>query len=62
MAHFAKIGLNSKVTEILSVNNNVLLDADGNESEKNGIDFLALLITVFLLYGCTVTSKEKGSW
>tara|TARA_R110000787_G_scaffold77436_1_gene170135 strand:- start:164 stop:553 length:390 start_codon:yes stop_codon:yes gene_type:complete len=43
MAHFAKIGLNSKVTEILSVNNNVLLDADGNESEKNGIDFLTKL-------------------
>ena len=31
MAHFAKIGLNSKVIEVLVVNNNVLLDADGNE-------------------------------
>ena len=43
MAHFAKIGLNSKVIEVLTVNNNVLLDADGNESEKNGIDFLTKL-------------------
>jgi len=43
MAHFAKIGLNNKVIEVHTVNNNVLLDANGNESEVNGIDFLTKL-------------------
>jgi len=43
MAYFSKIGLNSKVIEVLSVDNSVLLDANGNESEKNGIDFLNIL-------------------
>ena len=31
MASFAKIGLNNKVIEVLSVNNEVLKDADGIE-------------------------------
>ena len=43
MAYFSQIGLNSKVIEVLSVDNSVLLDANGNESEKNGIDFLNIL-------------------
>ena len=43
MAYFSKIGLNSKVIDVLSVDNNILLDANGNESEKNGIDFLTKL-------------------
>jgi hypothetical protein len=43
MAHFAKIGLNSKVIEVLSVNNEVLLDSNGVEQEDNGIDFLTKL-------------------
>jgi|SRR5210317_813484 len=43
MAHFSKIGLNSKVIDVVVVNDNELLDADGNESEKNGIDFLTKL-------------------
>ena len=43
MAHFAKIGMNNKVIEVLKVNNEVILDADGNESEANGIDFLTKL-------------------
>ena len=43
MAHFAKIGLNSKVIEVLSVNNEVLLDSNGVEQEANGIDFLTKL-------------------
>ena len=40
MASFAKIGLNNKVIEVVSVDNNVLLDADGVESEAIGIQFL----------------------
>jgi len=43
MAHFAKIGLNSKVIEVVSVHNNELLDANGVEQEVNGIDFLTKL-------------------
>ena len=40
MASFAKIGLNNKVIEILSVHNNELKDSNGVEQEVNGIDFL----------------------
>jgi hypothetical protein len=43
MAHFAKIGINGKVIEVTKVNNEVILDANGNESEMNGIDFLTKL-------------------
>ena len=43
MATFAKIGLNSKVIEVLSVHNNVLKDSNGVEQEVNGIDFLTKL-------------------
>ena len=43
MAHFAKIGLNSKVIEVVMVNNEVLLDANGNENEINGVNFLTQL-------------------
>jgi len=43
MASFAKIGLNSKVIEVLSVANDVLEDSNGVEQEANGIDFLTKL-------------------
>jgi len=43
MASFAKIGLNSKVIEVLSVANEVLHDANGVEQEAIGIDFLTKL-------------------
>jgi hypothetical protein len=43
MASFAKIGLNGKVIEVLSVHNNVLKDSNGVEQEVNGIDFLTKL-------------------
>jgi hypothetical protein len=43
MASFAKIGLNGKVIEVLSVNNEVLKDANGIEQENIGIDFLTKL-------------------
>ena len=43
MASFAKIGLNGKVIEVLSVNNEVLHDANGVEQEAIGIDFLTKL-------------------
>ena len=43
MATFAKMGLNDKVIEVLSVHNNELLDSEGVEQEVNGIDFLTKL-------------------
>jgi len=43
MAHFAKIGLNSKVIEVQTIHNNELLDADGIEQEVNGVNFLTRL-------------------
>jgi len=43
MASFAKIGLNNKVIEVLSVHNNELLDSNGVEQEVNGVDFLTKL-------------------
>jgi hypothetical protein len=43
MASFAKIGLNGKVIEVLSVHNNVLKDSNGVEQENIGIDFLTKL-------------------
>ena len=43
MASFAKIGLNNKVIEVLSVINEVLHDSNGIEQETIGIDFLTKL-------------------
>jgi len=43
MAHFAKIGLNGKVIEVQSVNNEVLHDSNGVEQENIGVDFLTKL-------------------
>jgi len=40
MAHFAKIGLNNKIIEVVSVNNEVLKDSLGIEREELGIQFL----------------------
>ena len=43
MASFAKIGLNNKVIEVLSVHNNELKDSNNVSSENLGIDFLTNL-------------------
>ena len=39
MAHFAEIGLNNTVVRVIVVKNDLLMDADGNESEQLGVDF-----------------------
>jgi len=59
MASFAKIGLNSKVIEVLSVNNNVLKDSNGVEQEVNGIDFLTKL-TGYPLWKQTSYNTKGG--
>ena len=40
MAHFAKIGLHSKVIAVHSVNNSDILNGDGVEDEEVGRQFL----------------------
>ena len=40
MAHFAKIGINSKVIGVHAVNNDDMKNADGVEDESVGIQFL----------------------
>jgi len=40
MASFAKIGLNSRVIEVVSVNNEILKDSNGVEREELGVQFL----------------------
>lgn len=39
MAHFAEIGLNNTVLQVIVVHNNELLDENGQESEAKGIEF-----------------------
>jgi hypothetical protein len=43
MASFAKIGNNNEVLEVISVNNDVITDASGQEQEALGISFLTQL-------------------
>ena len=43
MAHFAQLDDNNVVINIIVVNNNELLDQDGNEIEQKGIDFCKTL-------------------
>ena len=40
MAHFAKLGANSKVIQVLTVNNGDMLNADGVEDETVGQQYL----------------------
>lgn len=42
MAHFAKINLNNIVTEVVSVNNSIILE-NGIEIEQKGVDLLRTL-------------------
>ena len=39
MAHFAKINSENIVTEVIVINNDVILDSNGNEQESLGVDF-----------------------
>ena len=42
MAHFAKIGINGKVLQVLTLNNSDMLNADGVEDESVGQQYLEL--------------------
>ena len=43
MAHFAKIGLNNIVTDVLVVANRETMDSNGVEHESIGVEFLKVL-------------------
>jgi hypothetical protein len=43
MAHFAELDENNIVLRVIVVNNNELLDENGDESEQKGLDFCAML-------------------
>jgi hypothetical protein len=43
MAHFAELDETNIVKQVIVVNNNELLDENGNESEQKGIDFCVSL-------------------
>ena len=40
MAHFAKIGMNGKVIQVLTMDNEEMKDTDGNEVEAKGQEWL----------------------
>jgi hypothetical protein len=61
MAHFAKIGLNNKVIEVLSVNSEVLKDSNGIEREDIGIDFLTKL-TGWAIWKQTSYNTKGGKY
>ena len=44
MAHFAKLDSNNIVVQVVRVNNEVILKADGTESELKGKQFLNNLL------------------
>ncbi len=41
MANFAELDENNKVINVIVIDNSILLDKDGNESEQKGIEFLS---------------------
>ena len=43
MAHFAKINSENIVTEVIVINNDVILDSNGNEQESLVVDFFKQL-------------------
>ena len=60
MASFAKLGLNGKVIQVQSVNNEVLHDANGVEQENIGIDFLTQL-TGWAIWKQTSYNTRSGT-
>lgn len=59
MAHFAKIGLNNKVIQIVRISNDELLDSNGNEVEINGVNFLTQL-TGWAIWKQTSYNTQRG--
>jgi len=64
MAHYAKLGLNSKVISVLVVDNDDITDENGNEVEQLGIDYLMNLtgypFWVQTSYNATIRKNYAG--
>ena len=58
MAYFAKIGLNNKVIDVISVKDDVCLDADGNENEQIGKEFCESLTGWPLWVQCSYNTRD----
>jgi hypothetical protein len=40
MAYFAKLGTGNIIEQVISINNSVITDSNGNEQEQLGVDFI----------------------
>ena len=62
MAHFAKIESDNKVVDIIVVENEIILDVDGNESEQVGLDFIASLGLEGRWLQCSYNGNIRGAY
>ena len=60
MAHFAKLGTENIVLQIVVLSNNAILDEDGKESEQIGMDFLNNLYKTNDVWKQTSYSTQEG--
>ena len=60
MAHFARINSENKVQEVIVVNNGVLTDENGEESEAFGQAFIASLGMDGTWLQCSYNSSVRG--
>jgi hypothetical protein len=60
MAHFAKLDENNVVTQVLVVNNDVLIDEEGQEQESIGVEFLNDTFGEDNWKQCSYNSKFRG--
>lgn len=60
MAHFARIDSDNKVQEVIVVNNDVLLDENGEESEALGQAFIASLGMDGTWLQCSYNGSVRG--
>jgi hypothetical protein len=58
MAYFAKIGLNNKVVSVLSVKDEMCYDADNNEVEEIGKEFLESLTAWPIWKKCSYNTRN----
>ena len=62
MAHFAKIDDSNKVTEVIVVANEVLLDENGNEQEALGQNLIASLGIEGTWLQCSYNGNFRGGY
>jgi hypothetical protein len=62
MAHFAKIGLDNIVTNILVISDEDIIDENGNELEKFGIEFCEKLTGHETWKQCSYNSNFRGHY